>query len=266
MPAQQPQLRAVAPEPQQPGLDPRAWRQRLSLRRPATHLIAVPAASISTPTAFGVQMGEGFVGFAYQARTRYTHISDGAAVIGFGLGDRERLVGLELALTSYSTLRGGGPLETGGFSFKLHRAIGSDWGVAAGYENATSWGGSDSGHSPYAVATHIVRRSDDPRQPASAIALSLGVGGGRFRSEQAIVNDRKAPNVFGAVGVQLLEPLSVTADWNGQDMYAALSVTPIHRLPLVINAGFADITGHAGDGIRFVASAGLGFRYLPPFF
>jgi hypothetical protein len=267
LPVQHAELHVAAtPEPEQPSLDPRAWRQRLGLRRPATHLIAVPAASISSPTAFGAQMGEAFVAVAYQERTRYTHLDDGAAVVGFGIGDRERLVGLEVALSSYSTLRGGGPLETGGLSFKLHRAIGPELGVAVGYENVTSWGGSDAGHSPYVVATRIFRLRDDPARPLSAVAATLGVGAGRFRSEQAVVDDRKTANVFGAIGVQVAQPLSLTADWNGQDLFAAVSVTPIHRIPLVLNAGFADITGNAGDGVRFVASAGLGFRYLPPFF
>jgi hypothetical protein len=43
-------------------------------------------------------------------------------------------------------------------------------------------------------------------------------------------------------------------------------VAPRRRVPLVIDAGFADITGSAGDGARFILGAGLGFRWLPPFF
>jgi hypothetical protein len=210
-------------------------------------------------------MGEGFVGFAYQARTRFTHTNDGAAVIGLGLGDR-RYLGLEVAATSYSTVRGGGPAETGGLSFKLHHAFGRDWGVAAGWENAVNWGDSDAGNSPYGVITHVARLRSDARAPFSAIATTVGVGGGRFRSEEDVVNDKETANVFGAIGIQVAEPLSLTADWNGQDLFAAVSLAPIRRLPLVINAGAADITGNAGDGVRFIVSAGLGFRWLPPFF
>jgi hypothetical protein len=254
------------PEPPLPPLDARGWRERLTLRRPTTRLMAVPAASISSPPGFGVQMGEAFVAVAYQQRTRYTELDDGAAVVGIGLGDRRKYVGLEVAATSYSTLRGGGPLETGGLSFKLHHAFGEQWGVAAGYENAVTWGGSDAGHSPYLSATRIFRLQDDPRHAFSAIAATAGVGGGRFRSESAVVDSSSSPNVFGAIGIQVLEPLSLTADWNGQDLFAAVSVTPLRRFPLVLNAGFADITGSAGDGARFIASAAIGFRYLPPFF
>ncbi|HEX6747383.1 MAG TPA: hypothetical protein VF092_08870 [Longimicrobium sp.] len=258
--------RMVMEERPLPDLPAGDWRDRLTLRRPVTRLLAVPAVSISSPTAFGVDMGEGFAGFAYQARTRFTEDDDGAAVIGIGLGDRDRFVGLEVAATSYSTLRGGGPLETGSISLKLHRAIGDDWGVAAGVENVVDWGGIDTGLSPFGVVTHVFRLADDPRRPFSALAASLGVGGGRFRTEDDVVEDNETVNVFGSAGLQVVEPLSLIADWNGQDLYAGASLAPIRRVPLVINAGFADLTRNAGDGPRFIVSAGIGFRWLPPFF
>lgn len=259
------QMVATVPEPAPQEGSANEWRRRLTLRRPTTHLIAVPAASLSSPIAFGVQMGEGFAGFAYQARTRYTHIDDGAAAIGIGLGDR-RYVALEVAVTSYSTVRGGGPLETGGVSFKAHHSFNDEWGLAAGWENAINWGGSDAGNSPFAVATRVFRLKADSRAPLSAVAASLGVGAGRFRSEDDVAADKKTVNVFGSVGVQVAEPVSAIADWTGQDLYAGVSVAPLRRVPLLINAGFADITGNAGDGARFIISAGVGFRWLPPFF
>jgi len=265
-PAERPRLVAPAPEPAVAQQDPATWRRQLSLRRPYTRLVALPAASVSTPTAYGAERGQGFVGFAYQARTRFTDIDDGAAVLAAGIGDRQRAVALELALTSYSTLRGGGPLETGGLSFKLHRALNDAWGVAVGMENAASWGGSDAGHSPFAVVTRAFRLRSDPSEPFSAATASLGVGAGRFRSEQDVVDERETVNVFGSLGLQVLEPVSVAADWTGQDLFAGVSVTPSRRVPIVLNAGFADLTRNAGDGPRFILSAGFGFRYLPPFF
>jgi len=261
-PDNRPPLLATVPEAPLREWSARQWRRQLSLRRPADLVVAVPAASLSSPTAFGVQMGEGFAGFSYQARTRFTELDDGAAAIGIGLGDR-RVVALETTLTSYSTIRGGGPLETGGVSFKLHHAFSDVWGVAVGWENAIDWGRSDAGNSPYAVATHVVRLNDDRGAAFSAMSLSAGVGAGRFRSESDIVNDEKKVNVFGSAALQVVEPLSAIADWNGQDLYAGVSVAPVRRLPLLVNAGFADITGNAGDGARFVLSAGIGFRWLP---
>jgi len=265
-PAAAPLAAPEVPEPALPQDDPRGWRSRLSLRRPTTRLVAVPAGTITSPNAFGAQMGEAFVGLAYQQRTRFTDLDDGAAVIALGFGDRQRYAALEVAATSYSTLRDGGPLETGALSFKLHRAFSDAWGVAVGYENAVDWGGSDAGRSPYAVVTHVARLQPDPARPFSAATLTLGVGGGRFRTEDDVIADRETANVFASLGVQVVEPVSVIADWSGQDLFAGISVTPTRHLPLVIDAGLADLTGSAGDGVRFIIAAGLGFRWLPPFF
>ncbi len=56
----------------------------------------------------------------------------------------------------------------------------------------------------------------------------------------------------------MAEPLSVVADWTGQDLNAGISATPVPRVPLVVTAGAADITGSAGDGARFILSVGYG--------
>jgi hypothetical protein len=97
------------------------------------------------------------------------------------------------------------------------------------------------------------------------VAVTLGVGNGRFRSEDDVVADEETVNVFAAVGVQLLEPLSLAADWTGQDVFAAFSWTPVRRVPFVVNAGLADITGSAGDGARFILSLGYGVLVRAPF-
>ena len=222
-----------------------------------------PAASVSVPTAFGVDAGEVFVGAAYQGRTRYTKEDDAAAVVGIGLGTR-RLVAVELALTSFSTLRGG-PLETGGLSVKLHRALPGNTSVAVGWENALLWGGSDDKGSLYAVGTRIVPLRADVSRAFSVAVFTLGVGNGRFRFEEDDAEGNETVNVFGAVGLRVSDPVSLVADWTGQDLNVAASVTPIRRVPLVATAGLADLTGSAGDGIRFILSLGYGLAIRQPF-
>lgn len=238
---------------------PEEWRRRLRLDTPRERLVALPAASIANPTAFGVDFRQGYVGVSYQARTRFTDIDDAALLAGIGLGDRDRLVGVELTLSSYSTLRGGGPLETGGVGVKVHRALGARSGIAAGVENAFSWGGSDAGRSGYVVGTHVLFRTDAPSTTLNALALSLGVGNGRFRSEDDVIAGNEGVNVFASAGLQVIEPAALVLDWTGQDLYAGVSVTPIRHQPLVVNLAFADLTRSAGDGPRFVASVAYGF-------
>lgn len=222
-----------------------------------------PAASVSVPTAYGVDAGELFVGVAYQGRTRYTEEADAAVVAGLGLGTR-RVLAMEVALTSYSTIRGT-PLETGGISVRLHRAVGSSTSVAAGWENAVRWGGTDDDGSLYVVGTRMVPLRGDPARRFGLAVFSLGVGNGRFRLEQDDRDGNETVNVFGAVGVRVTEPLSVMADWTGQDLNLAASVIPLRRVPLVVTAGVADVTGLAGDGARFILSVGYGLSFRQPF-
>jgi hypothetical protein len=256
-----PPVRATAPDPA------RAEHNRGLLRLQALALRDAirpgPAGSISVPTGFGVEFGEIFVGAAYQARTRYTTDPDAGLVIGTGIGSRH-LLALEAALTSYSTVRGGGPGETGGLSFKLHRSLPGDAGIAAGYENAVTWGGSDADPTLFVVASKVVRRTRRPGAWLDAGVLTLGLGNGRFRTEDADAAGRETVNVFGAAGVRVTELVSVAADWTGQDVNAGFSITPLRRFPLVITPAFADILGTAGDGARFILSVGygVGFRSL----
>ncbi len=222
-----------------------------------------PAASVSVPTAYGVDAGELFVGAAYQGRTRYTEKSDAAVVAGLGFGTR-RVLAAEVALTSYSTIRGT-PLETGGVSVRLHRAVGSSTSVAVGWENAVRWGGTDDDGSLYAVGTRMVPLRRDPARRFGLAVFSLGVGNGRFRLEADDRDGNETVNVFGAVGVRVTEPLSVMADWTGQDLNLAASLIPVRRVPLVVTAGVADLTGLAGDGARFILSVGYGLSFRQPF-
>lgn len=215
-----------------------------------------PAGSLTVPTAIGVQWREAFVGVGYQARTRYTRDDDAGGVIGVGFG-RARTLALEAALTTYSTFRGA-PFETGGLSAKLHRDVGREVSVAAGVENAVSWGGADAQRSVYVAASRLVRLAADPRAPFSTAVVTLGAGNGRFRREADDLAGRERVNAFAAVGVRVAEPLSVVADWTGQDLNAGISATPVPRVPLVVTAGAADITGSAGDGARFILSVGYG--------
>lgn len=223
-----------------------------------------PAGSVSVPTAFGVETGEFFVGAAYQGRTRYTDEDDAALVFGIGVGSR-RVVALEAAVTSFSTIRGDGPGADGGLSLKLHRALPHQTGIAVGWENGVQWGQTDADETLYAVATRIVHLRADPTTPFSTAVATLGLGTGRFRPEDAVADGRETVGVFGAVGVRVTEPVSAVADWTGQDLNVALSITPIRRVPLVVTPGVADITGTAGDGARFILSVGYGMGFRLPF-
>ena len=60
---------------------------------------SAPGITIGSPSAFGASWGDIFVGGTFQERARFTNQSDGAIALGFGLGDAEDAVGLEVALS-----------------------------------------------------------------------------------------------------------------------------------------------------------------------
>ncbi|MBO3460274.1 hypothetical protein G7B40_026010 [Aetokthonos hydrillicola Thurmond2011] len=222
-------------------------------------IISTPGSSVASPIAFGAEYGDVFVGASYQTRTRYTHQNDGGVVFGFGLGD-SKLVGLEVAISSFSTFREGF-FTNGGISLKLHHLFPNALAIAFGIEDAAEFGVPDAGTSIYGVASKVFLLKNDATKLFSSITVSLGLGGGRFRSEYDVQKGIDSVNVFGSVALRIAEPISLIADWTGQDLTIGTSIAPFRRIPIVITPAVADVTGNAGDGARFVLGAGFGYSF-----
>ncbi len=214
---------------------------------------SAPSMGANTPTAFGAGWGDLWGGLSYAARARYVDANDGEASGGFGLGNPRRNIGIEVNVYSFSTVREA-PFRRGAVDIKLHRQLGKGLAVAAGWESALSWGPSDGGRSVYAVASHYVSLGRN-----QGLLTTLGVGNGRFQSEQAVGLGQNGLSVFGSAAVQVVRPLSLIANWTGQDLTMSASLAPFRKLGLVLGIGAADITGRAGDGARLVTSIGWGF-------
>ncbi|HEX6913386.1 MAG TPA: hypothetical protein VF142_23475, partial [Longimicrobium sp.] len=208
--------------------------------------------------------GDVFVGVGAQSRTRFADKPDGGAVVGVGLGDARRYLGLEVAVSQYGTFRS---CCRGGVSLKLHRMLPHATGVAVGWENAAGWGElpgggdggpfTDAGSSVYAAVSRVFFLSPHGPNAFRGVTATVGAGNGRFRRESDILDDHEAVNVFGSLGVRLWEPFSVAASWTGQDLNAGVSVVPLPRTPLAITVGAADLTTEP----RLIVGAGFGFSY-----
>ena len=221
---------------------------------------ASPALSINIPTGFGADRNTAFISGTYQQRTRYADKSDGSIGVGVGLGDARKAVGVELSYTAAS-FGGSRDFGAGGFNVKVHRQLADDLSVAAGWNGILNVGGSnDFENSVYGSVTKIVRTQDDINKPFSRIALTAGVGNGQFRSENDVATDSGGINVFGNVAVRVAKPVSVIAEWSGQDLGVGVSIAPFKNIPLVITPAVRDLVG-AGDGPRFVLGTGLAFRF-----
>jgi len=219
--------------------------------------LSSPAVSGGSPSPFGAYWGTIYTALSYQAETRNNGNDDGAVAFGFGLGD-PRYVGLDTTVTSLSTIDSGF-FDRVGVSFKLHRAFKGDFGIAAGIENLILSEDSDSTSSGYGVVGKVFKLKPSTRHAFSRLNLSLGVGGGRFRAFDNL--DEDTLGVFGSVGLRVFEPVSVFADWTGQDLNAGVSVVPIRNFPLVITPVFQDLTKEANDEVRFSVSVGASYSF-----
>ncbi|MBT9314600.1 atrophin-1 family protein [Leptothoe spongobia] len=218
-----------------------------------------PAITISNPSGFGADNYTAFVGVGYQERTRFGNEDDGGAVIGIGLGDARENVGVQLSYT-VASFGGSRDFGAGGFNAKVHKRLTESWSVALGWEGfITTDSPVDFKDSIYGSVSHLIRTRESITEPFSRVAVTAGVGNGRFRTEDDVFDNRDNVNVFGSVAVRVVEPVSAIVEWTGQDLAAGVSITPFRDLPLVLLPAIRDITG-AGDGSRFVLGAGVSFQ------
>ena len=219
-----------------------------------------PGFSIYVPTGFGGDRNTGFVSASYQERGRFSNDDDLGLGIGVGLGDSRKSVGVELSYTLASFGRNR-DFGSGGFNVKVHRQLPGDVGVAVGWNGLLNIGDENNfEQSLYGVATKIIRTKEKLDSPFSRVAVTLGVGGGQFRTEEAVFDGDDEISVFGSVAVRAVKSASIIAEWTGQDLGVGVSVAPFPNIPLVITPALRDITG-AGDGTRFVVGTGFSFKF-----
>lgn len=225
-----------------------------------------PGLSFAGLSAFGANMGDVFVGAsAATAGNRGNSINDidASTSVGFGLGNSQKLVGLELSFNNGSVKNFG---SNGTFDLKAHRIVhdkGSNQiAVAAGWKAFAQYQTKESSEqirpsSVYGVVTsYSLLKPNDPvnKMPVS---LSLGVGGGDFRQGNA------STGVFAGAGVQVHPQVGVGLGWSGVGLNLGASFVPISTLPLTITLQGADLTNNSVGGTTFALSIGYGFNFLP---
>ena len=253
----------------------------------------LPVGGLGTPSAFGAEWGNFFVGTGYQGATRPQIYNAGiplpnsaaataaqkaqgpetfAYSVGLGLGDAKNFFGLETVATTYNRVSGAGAgsFENGGVSFKLHKLLGDNFAIAGGFENAVTFGGNpvtpdggvNNGRSGYGVAS-LILNPDANAGFFSNTTLSVGAGAGRFRTVGDIRTNKDNINVFGSLGTRLSPNFSLVADYNGQDFGVGLPISiPFGSgSALQITPAIVDLGNPETGGSRFVVSGGLGFKF-----
>jgi S-layer homology domain len=226
--------------------------------------VNAPVSGVTTPSAFGANWGDIFVGAGYQSNlpAAFAPPGDGNSTVygaGIGLGNARSLVGLEASYTSAGNTIG----ERGGVNFKLHKQLGENVAVAAGWENAIR-NGYTSSNDPkdtfYGVITGIL-----PLGETSNFTASVGAGNGRFRNFGDLVADRSNTNVFGSLGFRASENIGLVADYNGRNLSIGLPLTFKlgDSVGLQVTPSLLDVAGdqNSGPKSRFAVGGGIGINF-----
>ena len=226
--------------------------------------------SLTTPVAWGNAYGTIFMGAAYTDPGLYTPNSDGALAIGLGVGDPFDNIGIQTILIAQDISDFGDRFALNAQAF---RSVGNGAAIGVGVENINIVDDNpdrpaDSDESYYLVFSQGVGGDafvnyDTNR---SKLHYSVGVGSGRFgeKSEKDVFEGKGKDGtyVFCNVSYELFDAFNVIADWNGVNLNAGISRNFLisDSVPFVITLGAADLTDNSGDGVRFIASVGTGFR------
>ncbi|MBP0017782.1 MAG: hypothetical protein J7647_09515 [Cyanobacteria bacterium SBLK] len=230
---------------------------REEVKPPSSYRVS-PSITVGTPSAYGASWGNAAIGIGLQSRTRFSEIADGVLGFKIGFGDAAESIGTEISLTLVDL---DSLFSDGALSFKIHRALPEDFNIAVGVQGATSFGTTDGGSSVYGVLTKRFHLSRNPQDLFSQLHFSVGVGDGQFRSEDNVIEGIDSVGFFGSTSIRVAEWSSAIAEWTGQDLTIGFSFVPFPDIPLVIVPAITDITGTAGDGTRFLFSAGYSFQF-----
>jgi len=223
-----------------------------------------PAGGITTPTAFGANWGDVFVGAGYQDNLPVAIAPNGTTNNtvyggGIGLGDSQSFVGLEASYTSAGTSIG----ERGGFNFKLHKQLGDNLSIAGGWENAIRNGyttANDPGDTYYGAITGIL-----PVGETSNFTATVGAGSGRFRTYNDLIADNNNVNIFGSLGFRFSENIAIAADYNGRNFSVGLPITVKlgDTIGFQVTPALLNIAGdqNTGSSSRFGLGGGIGIHF-----
>ncbi|WP_263784480.1 hypothetical protein [Salinibacter grassmerensis] len=211
-----------------------------------------PAITAGIPAAHGAEFGDLYGGVSYQhfLKPGLPQRDDGAAFLGFGVGEARQTVGLDVRYAVYDLVDD--PLSEGSLSLKVHRHVYGGLSIAAGIEDVIQYGGWDS-KSAYVVASQVLRLDNDILTEASATA---GVGDGRFNTMKSLSNDTNQAALFGALSVQLADRVNVSGTWHGQDLNIGVSVVVPEPVPLTLSPTWVSVLGKHVFGDRFALSVG----------
>lgn len=210
-----------------------------------------PAYAIAIPTGYGATAGKAFVVAGGIFDRQLTDSSQWGVGLGIGLGNPVESLGLDLTYALLDVSEG-----IGGFSLKFHHHLATTeqvgWALAVGWEDFVTIGSPGRSSSVYGSTSLIFKLSPDLTTPFSRLAVTVGLGGGRFRQTEGI----PSIGVFGGGALRITRSISVIGEWTGQDLAAGISIAPFPDLDFYITPAIREL-GDTENETRFSLSSGL---------
>jgi hypothetical protein len=213
-----------------------------------------PAAGVGMPAGYGANWGDVYLyGFVQNRARRYTRI-DAAAGGGFGIGNSEKYLGLEVAVDMADVGRILPWNSALGISAKLHRSFPRyALGVAVGAYNLLVYKNPGDVYKNYYGVISKAFRLPFMGKYANLLFLHAGAITGGLQYENQGAGDQSiAP--MGGFGIRISEPFSIAASWTGTNLDVGFSIAPFRKFRMTINPMLMDLTSYTGDGMRYGVS------------
>lgn len=219
-----------------------------ALNAQLTAPIAAPGIAFGSPTAYGAGWGQVFAGIGGQTVDEPNSDVDGSALVGFGIGDPNRYIGLEAAINIVSLTNRFG--DAGSWGFKVHHTFADRSALAVGLADVGGWGDAkETDATTYVAYSRVLEL--EPGSPKRPLALAWNVGVGN----ESVAEPDADIGVFGSVALAWHRQASVIADFDGRDLGLGVSGVPFYRIPLVVTAGLVNVTGRYED-LQFAGGVG----------
>ena len=220
-----------------------------------------PSLSGGVPTGFVGGWGDYFLsGSAGTPGNLRGGSVDASFNLGFGVGDPERLVGVELymGIGSFKDFNANGSFGASVGRLLVNRSD-LQLGVAGGVIDAYSYG-TESNPQPIngygAITAALPLRRGGGGSPR-VVQFTLGGGGSSFAAIDTSYQLSEA-GIFGAAGIELLENVGLSVGMSGRSTNVSVSWIPFRTLPIFVNLLAADVFASTPWGTVGVLTMGWG--------
>jgi hypothetical protein len=221
----------------------------------------VPGVTLMTPTGYVAKWGDLYSSFSVNNRSRGDNKADAYAFVGAGFGDPSRWLGIELTLGFLNVRE---IFSSGkGLSVKVGHTFPDGSSLSIGKIDFLQWppNAADTGSSEYITYSKAFTFDRKPTQLFSLLVVNLGIGDGQFKNDEKFINEIPGIGLFTSVGLRVVEPLNLIANWNN-NLHVGASLAPFRKIPLIFTFGVLDTLNTQGDGKRYV----VGISYFDSVF